>query len=48
MVAVDLLEDLLQVRFALDPADRAVGQARPLLEVVVPGETEQRLVPGVG
>ncbi len=48
MVTVDLHQDLLEVRLTFDAADRAVGQSRPLLEVVVPGEVEQRLILGVG
>src|SRR5262249_54908482 len=48
LVAVNLLEDLFQVWLALDPAEGAVGQARPFVKVVVPAEIEQRPVPGVG
>src|SRR5262249_58164055 len=39
MTPVDLLEHLLEVRFALDPADRSVRQTRTFVKVVVPGET---------
>ena len=47
-VTVDLHEDLLQVRFPFNAAERSIGQTRLLVEVVVPGEVQQRLVLGIG
>ena len=46
MVTVYLHEDLLKVRFPFDAAGRAIGQMRLLVEVVVPGQIQQRLVLG--
>jgi hypothetical protein len=47
-VTVDLHEDLLKVRFPFNAAERAIGQTRLLVEVVVPGQVQQRLVLGIG
>ena len=47
-IAVDLLEDLFEVRLTLDAAERAVGQPGLLVEFVVPGEVQERLIAGLG
>ncbi len=46
-MTVDLHEDLLKVRFPFNAAERAIGQTRLLVEVVVPGEVQKRLVLGI-
>ena len=47
-VTVYLHEDLLQVRFPYNAAECSIGQTRLLVEVVVPGEIQQPLIPGIG
>ncbi len=47
-VTVDLHEDLLQVRFPFNAAEGSIGQTRLLVVVVVPGEVQQPLIPGIG
>src|SRR6202008_675801 len=46
-VTVYLHEDLLQVRFSFNAAERSIRQTRLLAEVVVPSEVQQTLIPGI-
>ena len=47
-VTVYFHEDLLQVRFPFNAAERSIGQTRLLVEVVFPGEIQQPLIPRIG